>query len=112
MIINAATICDKNYLVRALALYDSMIRNIPDSKFWILCADEDSEHILQDLNLSNVIIINFDNLNDLELLETKKNRSFTEFIFTSKSALISYILSKIPDGDALIYNDADLFYFS
>lgn len=112
MKINAATICDKNYLVRALALYNSIIKNIPDSIFWFLCADEDSKHILQSFNLPNTVIINFDDLNDPELLEAKNNRSFAEFIFTSKPALINHILNKISDGDVLIYDDADLFYFS
>ena len=114
MKINIATIFDKNYMIRMLAFYDSLVKFDFDKgyKFWLLCLDDEAKKVMSELRLPNVILMTIDELCDKELLATKQNRSKLEYIFTSKSAWIHYILNKIDNGDALLYNDCDLFYFS
>jgi len=111
MQINIATLFDKNYAMRAIAFYNSLAK-LGQYKFWFLCLDDETKEMMKKLELPDVIFMTIEELNDRELLNTESNRSRAEFIFTSKSCLVHYVMNKIADGEALIFDDCDLFYFS
>lgn len=111
MKINIVTLFDKNYIMRALAFYDALVK-LGQYKFWFLCLDDETKEIIKKLGLPNIILMTIEEINDRELLNTANNRSRAEFIFTSKSAWIHYVINNIADGEALIFGDCDIFYFS
>ncbi len=113
MKIHITSLFDKNYLVRALALYNSLIAFEPKLQFWFLCLDDDSLKVLKLMNLKNVSAISLDELKDQELLETKSSRNAGEFAFTSKSAFIYFLFqsNRVEENDGLVFSDADILFF-
>jgi len=110
---NIATICDKNYLIRALTLCHSVETHMPDAEIWILCMDVESKNILEKLNLKNIHFKLVEEINDQELMNVKNTRSAGEFAMTSKASWIQYIeqSGKVKNGDSIIYIDADILLF-
>lgn len=109
--INVVTLFDSNYAIRAMAFYESL-KDLGKYKFWFLCLDQQARIIMEKLNLPDTTTATLEELGDKELLNTSGNRSRSEFIFTAKPAWINYVLSNIPDGEGIIFDDCDLFYFS
>ena len=112
MNINIVTIFDKNYIVRTLAFYDALCKVEKECIFWFACMDQETKHIMSILDLPRVKLFTIEDMGDTELLGTKSGRSYAEFVFTSKSAAMHYVMNKIPDGDALVFSDNDVIYFS
>lgn len=108
-----ATVCDRNYLIRALTLYGSVNRNMPEARFWFLCMDRESKDIIYKLNLTNITAMSIEEIDDPELMTAKHTRSLGEFAMSSKASWLLYILkSEAREGDSLIYIDADILLFS
>lgn len=108
------TYFDKNYLIRGLALYNSLEKHCPDFRLWILCMDPLCFNYLRQLNLQNVVLIPLDHLEngDVELQKAKSNRSAVEYYFTCTSSILLYIFKRFPGVDSLTYIDSDFFLFS
>lgn len=105
------TLFDSNYLSRGLALYESLTRNLPNSKLIVLAFDELAFQVLKELNFPNLIVINLDEFEDEELLELKKSRSRVEYCWTCTPSLISYCLKKYS-LESCTYVDADIYFFN
>lgn len=108
------TYFDKNYLARALALYESLRLHGGDFQLDVLCLDANTEALLERLALPGV---KFFSLGELEkadgaLASAKHNRSWVEFIWTLTPSLIQHSLRRQPDVDIVTYIDSDLFFFS
>lgn len=108
------TIFDKNYLVRALALYRSALLHVPDVKFIFIYPDNESEYILKNLNLDKVELIRIDQIPDPEFLKTINNRTPVEFMITAKSCWMKYLLEILPlnKDDVLAFIDPDILFYS
>ena len=109
------TYFDKNYLVRALALIESLHhheRN--DFVLYAVCMDELSRAMLEQLALKNVIPVPFHQIEygDAPLMSTKATRSLVEYYWTSTPTIILYLIEHYPEIEVLTYLDADLFFFS
>ncbi len=107
------TYFDRNYLVRGLALYRSLVRHAGPFTLWVLCFDEFTYQSLTALGLENLIPISLTDFErgDQALLEAKKDRSVVEYYFTCSPSLLLYVLNKWPEVDVLSYLDADLFFY-
>jgi len=108
------TYFDRHYLVRGLALYNSLTKHCPDFKLWILCLDLSSHAELVRLNLPKVSLLTLDELeqDDPALRQAKTNRSRVEYYFTCTPSLPLLIMRIDPTIDLITYLDADLFFFS
>ena len=108
------TYCERGYLSRALALYESLRRHCPSFRLWVLCFDTETLGALRTLNLPNVVPIALHEFEegDAALLNAKTNRSAIEYFFTCTPSVLRYVLEKHPSIDILSYLDADLFFFS
>lgn len=111
---NFCTYFNKNFIAKGLALYDSLNKVCPSFKMWILCLDDITYEVLNDLNCKNVFLIK---LTDFErenpdFLSTKQNRNDVEYYWTATPCLIEYLLLKNPEMTTLTYLDADLYFFS
>jgi len=109
------TYFDRNYLVRALALIESLNRHEKNPfQLFAVCLDEISRTILTGLALPNVTPVAMSDIEhgDDELLAAKGNRSTVEYYWTSTPTIILRIIERNPEIDILTYVDADIYFFS
>ena len=108
------TYFDRNYLVRGLTLYRSLMEHASPFNLYVLCFDDFTFNSLQRLNRTNLIPVALSSLEegDAALVETKKNRSRVEYFFTCSPSLPLYIFRRYPGIELLTYVDADLLFFS
>ncbi|MGA9347289.1 MAG: glycosyl transferase [Anaerolineae bacterium] len=108
------TYFDSNYFIKGLALYRSLVRHATPFHLWVLCCDDWTYEILQELALPEVHPISLRDFEDgdKELLRAKGNRSQIEYYFTCTPSLLLYILRNHSEVDVITYLDADLFFFS
>ncbi len=109
------TYFDKAYLVRALALIDSLKRNEKkDFVIFCVCMDEISRILLEEIKFEQVVVIPFHRIEkrDTALLSSRKGRTLVEYYWTATPTIILRILEDNPEIDFLTYLDADLFFFS
>jgi len=108
------TYFDRHYLVRAMALYDSLKRHAEPFTLWALCFDDFSYQTLVRLALPDfrpVAQADFER-GDAGLLAVKPDRSKVEYYFTCSPSWPLYLLGRHPEIDILTYLDADLYFFS
>jgi hypothetical protein len=109
------TYFDRNYLIKGLALIESLKRHEKNGfLIFVVCLDEITRVILDKLNLQNVKTIPFHEIEqrDFPLLAAKQNRSLVEYYWTLTPTIIIRILENNPEIDVLTYLDADLFFYS
>jgi hypothetical protein len=108
------TYFDQHYLLRGLALHQSLAEHCASFQLWILCMDDVCYDALKRMDLPAVSLISLAELEDQcpRLLEAKKNRTRVEYYFTCTPALPLYVLSKAPKVEDVTYLDADLFFFA
>lgn len=105
------TIFDSNYIDKGLVLYDSMVKEVEDFKFYIFAFDEKCYDILIKENLKNTIIVSLKEFETKELLEVKKVRTKAEYCWTCSPWVIKYVLEKCHEN-ICTYIDADMMFFS
>lgn len=109
---NFCTLMGKDYLIKGLAMYNSIKNYQKDFHLWICCMDDYSMNALKTMNLNNVTLIPVSNVEDSELLSVKSQRSPSEYCWTIKSSWILYLLKTYEDIPSIIFLDGDLFFFS
>src|SRR3989344_2394733 len=112
MATHLCTVFDKNYVVRALALYNSVSKFDPETNFWFLCLDTESKELVDMLGLNNVKIKTVEDIGDSELAGVKEGRTIGEFAFTSKSCLLNYVVANTQTGDMVVFADSDILCYS
>ena len=114
MVINIASLFDKNYLFRALVLYESAKKFIPNAKFWFLCLDDETKTMLEKIGIENTVLMTPKEMDDKDLLGTESTRTRAEFAFTAKSNWLEYLVQtkKVRLGEILIWADADIMFYS
>lgn len=111
-IIAYCTYFNKNYLLKGLALHDSLIKHSPGVKLYILCMDDYTKNFLDKKKLEGVTTIALNDFEDAELKKAKSNRSVVEYYWTCTPSLPRYVLKKHPSLKHIAYVDADLYFFN
>lgn len=108
------TYFDRNYLVRALALVQSLRQHAGAFRLYAVCHDELSRTILSTLDLPEVVPVPMHALeaHDPALLATKADRTAVEYYWTCTPTIILRLLERHPELDTLTYLDSDLYFFS
>jgi FkbM family methyltransferase len=109
------TYFDRNYLPKALAMIESLVRSDNcQVKIFAVCMDEITRIALNRINMPNVVPIPLHAIEDGDtaLLKTKQERTTIEYYWTTTPTIILRIMEKYPEIDILTYLDADLFFFS
>jgi len=108
------TYFDVNYLPRALAMYNSLVRHCDEFHIYMLCLDHMSVRHLKSLNLEHATVIPLEvfEAGDDKLVATKKERTKLEYYYTCGPSLPLYVLNHYLEIDIITYLDADLFFFS
>ena len=108
------TYFDRHYLVRGLALYQSLKRHGGPLTLWVLCFDDWSYDVLSKLaepGLQPIALADFER-DDPALRAVKPTRSTVEYYFTCSPSLPLYVLDAHPEIELLTYLDADLFFYA
>lgn len=109
------TFFDNRYLVRGLALHESLSRLLTEEfELWIMCMDAETHTFLCKNNLENVNLVKLETLERSypDLSRVRGERGLVEYYFTCKPALIAFLLKTNPRVDRLTYLDADLYFFA
>lgn len=109
--LNFCTLFDKGFLIKGLALHDSLVRHGGSFTLWVLCMDDETKNVLSKLNLSGMRLLSLSDIEDNELARARQNRSLRKYYFTLSPALPLYILEH-NDIPSITYLDADLYFFS
>lgn len=107
------TYFDQRYLPRGLALYESLKTHCGKFRLWVLCLDDLTYQILNQLKLEAVTLVQLSQLEAEfpELLEIKGTRKQIEYYFTCTPCLPSYLFRHEVGEEWLTYLDADLYFF-
>lgn len=108
------TLFDSNYLLKGLALYESLRAHVPDARLTVYAFDTVAAELLQALALPGLEVVPLRDLEraDPELRSVKDDRTVGEYCWTATPALPLNIFDRRPDLDAVTYVDADLWFFS
>jgi hypothetical protein len=109
------TYFDRNYLLKGLALYASLVRHCrAPFRLWVLCFDDETLQLLTELQLPGLTAVREEDFeaNDDELLLAKSNRSRVEYFWTCTPTLLLYLLRQHDDMAEITYLDADLLFYS
>jgi hypothetical protein len=104
------TLFDSNYLIRGLALYESLQRIKIEFKLYIVCFDKLAFTILSKLSLESVVLIQLAEFESPELLHVKPTRTTGEYCWTCTPHVIRYILDEFKLKE-VTYLDADLYFY-
>ena len=106
------TLFDSGYLLKGVAMLQSLERYCSDAHVYVMCMDQRSREVLESLKFSFVTCLNLSEVEDEALLEVKKERGVAEYCWTLSPCLPLYLLKKYHHIDFLTYLDADLLFFS
>lgn len=109
------TYFDRNYLIKAAALIESLNRHEKNNfTLYAVCLDEISRTIIDKLKFPNVVTIPMHRIEegDSSLIGCTSDRSLVEYYWTCTSSIILRILDWHPEIDVITYLDADLFFYS
>jgi hypothetical protein len=106
------TLFDSGYLVKGLAMLESLARHCPGAHVHVLCMDERTHQILSQINLAFVSLIRLQEVETEALLEAKKDRGVAEYCWTLSPCLPYFVLERHRHIDFITYVDADLLFYS
>jgi len=87
-------------------------QHCPDAHVHVLCMDDQTREILEELGLPYVTCLSLSEVEDEVLLAVKPGRSMAEYCWTLSPCLPLYVLQHYPEIDSITYLDADLYFYS
>ncbi len=107
------TYFDRNYVLRGLTMYRSLVASGCDFVLYVLALDEETHRCVTALGLGNLRSVR---LGDLEaanpdLRNAKADRSRIEYYFTLTPFLPLYLLDYNYEIEIITYVDADLYFY-
>lgn len=109
-----ATLFDKNYYSRGMALLSSMQRHITHFHLFVLCLDDVVFEQITKLKNKKLTPIRLAELEttDPALFSVKGERSWAEYIFTLSPCWPLFLLKKYAHIDLIVTLDADIYFFA
>ena len=90
----------------------SLERHCPGMKVHVLCMDNQTQLILNQLKMPFVNCIALADIESEQLLKAKADRGIAEYCWTLSSCFTWYVMQNYPEIDFLTYVDADLLFYS
>lgn len=108
------TVLSESHLFKLIPMYVSLKLQCKNFKLYVLCANNSVFDILNKINFEDIVLITLAEVENLEkaLKKAKENRSFHEYCWTLKPALLYYVMNKYDEAQYYAHLDADLFFFS
>jgi hypothetical protein len=109
-----ASLFDRHFLSRGVALHRSLERHSNPCQHWILCLDDETFHVLSLLGLPQARLIRLSELESANptLLQAKVTRTSLEYYWTCGPAFLLFLLEQSPSPSMVTYVDADIFFFN
>lgn len=107
-----STVVSQDHLFKYLAMVSSLRANGSDFKVFTLCVNEIVWHILNKINIEEIVPIMLKDVESDMLVRAKNERPFQAFCWTLKPVFLHYVMEKYPDCKYFAHLDADLFFFS
>jgi hypothetical protein len=104
------TLFDSNYFSRGLAMYESLRRHCPEALLYVFAFDDECLAALGKLALPGMVRVSLAEFEDPGLLAAKANRSRVEYLWTSSSSTILWVLERFGYSECT-YVDADLYFY-
>ena len=104
------TLFDSLFLPQGLALHASMERQIKEYTLWVLCVDDQTYDVLNQLKLPNVRLLQLSKLETEALLRVKKERKKGEYCWTLTPFAPRFVFEADPAVQRVTYIDADLWF--
>ena len=105
------TIIDKNYILRAYTLYNSIKLFLKNSHFYIVCLDNESYNFSKLIKHGNLKFLFINEINKIVINRIRNNRPYNEFCWTMKAISFDYF-KKNKNNKWIIYLDSDAMVFS
>jgi hypothetical protein len=111
--LNFVTLFDKNYLVRGLVLYNSLIEHSSDFVLYVLAMDTETERFLAKKKYPKLKTIALAQVESVypELLKIKQERTRREYCWTLTPYCLQYVIKQC-DLKSCTYIDADLCFYN
>jgi hypothetical protein len=106
------TLFDVNYLLKGVVMLRSLKRQCPEAVVHVLCMDDSTRDLLEQLQLTDVRLLTLAQVEDAALLAVKPTRGIAEYCWTLSPCLPWYVLEHNPDVESITYLDADLAFFA
>jgi hypothetical protein len=106
------TLFNINYLVKGVAMVQSLQRHCHNSFVFILCMDDETFHVIEKFNIPNIKCLQLSEIEDDQILNAKKDRTIAEYCWTLSPCLPFFILENFPEVDFITYLDADVYFYS
>lgn len=90
----------------------SLERFCPGMRIHVLCMDEQTKVILEDLQMPYVHCVSLAEVETEALLKAKADRGVAEYCWTLSSGFTWHVMANNQDIDLLTYVDADLMFYS
>ncbi|MEK8045033.1 hypothetical protein [Ideonella margarita] len=108
---NFCTIFNATYLVRGLALIDSLAKHCPDHRIHVFAMDEQTATLLRELKRPQVVVVTPAEFETPELLRVKPSRGMGEYFWTCTPHIIRHCLQVLGCAECT-YVDADVWLLS
>jgi hypothetical protein len=105
------TIFNAVYLVRGLALIESLARHCPDHRLYVFAMDETTAKVLEARADPQVTVVRQGEFEPPELLAVKPSRGLAEYFWTCTSQIVRHCLRVRGHADCT-YVDADIWLMS
>ena len=104
------TLFNHLFLPQGLALHQSMERHLGDYILWILCVDDQTYDVIDELKLANVIPLKLSLLETDELKAVKSTRTVGEYCWTLTPFAPRFVFEADERVKRVTYLDADLWF--
>lgn len=104
------TLFDQVFLPQGLALHRSLRRVMPESVLWVLCIDQETKSVLDELTLDGRHTLSLPNLEDSALLAAKRGRNAREYCWTLTPFAPRFVFEADASVTRVAYVDADLWF--
>ena len=104
------TLFDKAYLPQGLALYNSMKLKVSSFSLWVVCMDDETYHLLNNLNFKYLKCLRFSEYETKQLKEVKEERSKVEYYWTVTPFVADFVFQADQKIKRVTYIDADLWF--
>lgn len=107
------TYFDSAFLARGITMLRSLRRHDPAARILVLALDELCARVLRDCFASDLRVIETETLHTAvpELRRIRDQRSAWAYYATQKPALVLFTMESVPRPEAVIYIDADTWFF-
>ena len=106
-----ATLFDKNYLAKGLAMIKSLCRNCDSAIVYVLCMDDYTRHVVESQFSDNIFTVSLSQVETPQVLSAKENRTIAEYCWTLSSVFTWYVLDSFDHIDLLTYLDSDIYFY-